>query len=102
MAHSGITGFWIIRHAIVEENARAMLYGVMDVPVCETSLVEQLPTFRGLAQRLPRNAAWRVTPLSRTRRTAEAIFAAGYDPAELAIEPDLQGRRQHGCRRGRA
>ena len=89
MAHNGITGFWIIRHAIVEENARAMLYGVMDVPVCEASLVEQLPTFRGLAQRLPRNAAWRVTPLSRTRRTAEAIFAAGYVPAELTIEPDL-------------
>ena len=30
-----------------------------------------------------------VTPLSRTRRTAEAIFAAGYPPAALAVEPDL-------------
>jgi broad specificity phosphatase PhoE len=30
-----------------------------------------------------------VTPLSRTRRTAEAIFAAGYPHAELDVEPDL-------------
>ena len=29
--------FWLIRHALVEENARAILYGVMDVPLCETS-----------------------------------------------------------------
>ena len=29
------TRFWLIRHAIVDENARAMLYGIMDVPLCE-------------------------------------------------------------------
>ena len=28
------TRFWMIRHAIVEENARAMLYGAMDVALC--------------------------------------------------------------------
>ncbi|MGA9866324.1 MAG: histidine phosphatase family protein, partial [Acetobacteraceae bacterium] len=39
--------------------------------------------------RLPRPAVWLVTPLSRTRRTAEAIFAAGYPPAPLAVEPAL-------------
>ena len=83
------TGFWILRHAIVEENARAELYGIMDVPVCEVSLVEQLPIYRGLARRLPHDAAWRVTPLSRTRRTAEAIFAAGYPRKPLEIEPEL-------------
>jgi broad specificity phosphatase PhoE len=83
------TRFWLIRHAIVDENARAMLYGVMDVPLCETSLLEQEPMYRSLATRLPRPAAWKVTPLSRTRRTAEAIFAAGYPNAELAVEPDL-------------
>ena len=27
------TRFWLIRHALVEENARAMLYGIMDVPL---------------------------------------------------------------------
>ena len=83
------TGFWLIRHAIVDENARAMLYGVMDVPLCETSLLEQAPMYRALAARLPRPAAWKVTPLSRTRRTAEAIFAAGYPHAALEVEPDL-------------
>ena len=32
-----VTGFWLIRHAIVAENARAMLYGTMDVPLCPES-----------------------------------------------------------------
>ncbi len=83
------TGFWILRHAIVEENARAVLYGIMDVAVCEVSLVEQFSIYHGLARRLPHDAAWRVTPLSRTRRTAEAIFAAGYPRKPVEIEPEL-------------
>jgi alpha-ribazole phosphatase len=83
------TRFWLIRHAIVDENARAMLYGVMDVPLCETSLLEQAPMYGALAARLPRPATWKVTPLSRTRRTAEAIFAAGYPMVEPQVEPDL-------------
>ena len=83
------TRFWLIRHAIVDENARAILYGIMDVPLCETSLLEQAPMYRALAARLPRPAAWKVTPLSRTRRTAEAIFAAGYPHTEPDVEADL-------------
>ncbi|WP_428485538.1 histidine phosphatase family protein [Rhodopila sp.] len=83
------TNFWLIRHALVEENARAFLYGVMDVPLCEPTLLEQAPMYRSLAARLPRPAVWLVTPLSRTRRTAETIFAHGYPPASLAVEPDL-------------
>ncbi len=83
------TRFWLIRHALVDENARAILYGVMDVALCEATLLEQEPMYRSLAQRLPREAHWLVTPLSRTRRTAEAIFAAGYPPTGLAVEPDL-------------
>ena len=83
------TRFWLIRHALVAENARAILYGVMDVPLCETTLLEQAPMYRALARRLPRPATWKVTPLSRTRRTAQAIFAAGYPPTELQVEPDL-------------
>lgn len=83
------TSFWLIRHALVEENARAMLYGVMDVPLCETTLVEQAPMYRSLAARLPRPADWVVTPLSRTRRTAETIFAHGYPAMELRVEPGL-------------
>jgi alpha-ribazole phosphatase len=83
------TRFWLIRHAIVDENARAMLYGVMDVPLCETSLLEQAPMYNALAARLPRPAAWKVTPLSRTRRTADAIFAAGYPRVEPEVEAAL-------------
>ena len=83
------TRFWLIRHALVDENARAILYGVMDVALCETTLLEQGPMYRSLAQRLPRPAVWLVSPLTRTRRTAETIFAAGYPPTELVVEPDL-------------
>lgn len=83
------TSFWLIRHALVQENARAFLYGVMDVPLCETTLLEQAPMYRSLAARLPRPADWLVTPLSRTRRTAETIFAHGYPPASLTVEPGL-------------
>jgi alpha-ribazole phosphatase len=83
------TRFWMIRHAIVEENARAMLYGTMDVALCPESLVAQVPQYRRLAAHLPRPASWVVTPLSRTRRTAEALMKAGYPAAPLAVEPDL-------------
>src|ERR1700709_2457516 len=83
------TDFWLIRHALVEENARAFLYGVMDVSLCEATLLEQAPMYRSLAARLPRPADWLVTPLSRTRRTAETIFAHGYPPVELGVEPEL-------------
>ncbi len=82
-----LTGFWLLRHAIVSENARAILYGAMDVEVCPTSLVEHRPMYEALARRLPRPAKWIVTPLSRTRRTALEIFAHGYDEAPLAVEP---------------
>ncbi|HUB12153.1 MAG TPA: histidine phosphatase family protein [Acetobacteraceae bacterium] len=83
------TRFWLIRHALVDENARAILYGVMDVALCEPTLLEQGPMYASLARRLPRQARWLVTPLTRTRRTAEAIFAAGYPPAALTEEPGL-------------
>ncbi len=83
------TRFWLLRHAIVSENARAILYGTMDVELCPSSLVEQQPMYAALARRLPRPATWLVTPLSRTRRTAEAIFAAGYPEQPLAVEPAL-------------
>jgi broad specificity phosphatase PhoE len=83
------TRFWLLRHAIVSENARAVLYGRMDVALCEDSLVHQAPTYRALAARLPRHAVWLVTPLSRTVRTAEAIQRAGYPATEAHIVPGL-------------
>ncbi len=83
------TRFWMIRHALVEENARAMLYGTMDVPLCPEALVADVPMYRALAASLPRPAHWVVTPLSRTRLTAEALFRAGYPEQPLAVEPAL-------------
>ena len=83
------TGFWLIRHAIVAENERARLYGVRDVPLCPQSLVAQVGQYRALAARLPRPAHWVCTPLSRTRRTAEAIGAAGYPLPEMEVVPGL-------------
>jgi alpha-ribazole phosphatase len=84
-----LTRFWLIRHALVDENARAILYGTMDVELCPSTLLEQAPMYRALAARLPRPAVWKVTPLSRTRRTAEAIFAAGYPRMEPEVQPDF-------------
>lgn len=83
------TRFWLIRHALVSENERAMLYGVMDVSLCPDTLVAQVPQYTALAARLPRPAVWGCTPLSRTRRTAEAIFAAGYPAQALVVVPGL-------------
>lgn len=84
-----MTGFWLVRHALVEENARAFLYGTMDVELCPHTLVAQAPHYEALARALPRDADWLVTPLSRTRRTAEAIMRAGYGSRTLAVEPEL-------------
>lgn len=78
-----VTRFWLIRHALVATQSRLTLYGDADVPICEETMASQAPAYRQLADILPRPARWFITPLSRTRRTAEAIFAAGY-PAEPA------------------
>ena len=83
------TRFWLIRHAIVDETSRAVLYGRMDVTLCAASLAAQHDIYRALAARLPRDAVWLVTPLQRTRRTAETILAAGLPPAALQVEPGL-------------
>ena len=85
----GITRFWLIRHALVEQNARLRLYGSLDVPLCPDSLVAQVPMYEALAARLPRDAAWIATPLSRTQRTARAIQEAGYPETAWTIEEDL-------------
>jgi alpha-ribazole phosphatase len=79
----------LVRHGLVERAAHAYHYGVMDVPLCPKDRAARKPAYAALARRLPRPAAWFVTPLARTRQTAEAIFAAGYPATEPRIEPDL-------------
>lgn len=93
------TRFWLIRHALVEEAARKVIYGIMDVPLSEPDIVAAASTYRALADRLPREARWLVSPLSRTRQTAEAIFAAGYPARALAVEAGLIEQNM-GCWQG--
>lgn len=83
------TRFFLIRHALVEPSARLTMYGTMDVGLCDIALAQEAAAYRWLAHRLPTPAQWYVTPLSRTRATAAAIFAAGYPAAELVTEPDM-------------
>lgn len=83
------TSFWLIRHALVEATARTRLYGQRDVHVCDLTMEQQKAAYAALASHLPRPAQWYVTPLSRTRRTAEAIFAGGYPETRLQVEPAL-------------
>jgi broad specificity phosphatase PhoE len=83
------TRFWLIRHAIVAADARTYLYGRRDVPICPESLSAQTDLYRALAARLPRNAAWVVSPLRRTGETALAIGTAGYRLPAPRVEPGL-------------
>ncbi len=83
------TRFWLIRHALVEENARSIVYGTMDVELCPHTLEAQVPMYAALARRLPRPAAWLASPLIRTQKTAAAIFGAGYPEQALTIVPGL-------------
>lgn len=83
------TRFWLIRHALVTPEAQAILYGTLDVGLCSDTLAAETHRYRALARRLPRDAVWLVSPLSRTQITAETIIAAGYGEAAPAIEPSL-------------
>ncbi|MCC7282672.1 MAG: histidine phosphatase family protein [Acetobacteraceae bacterium] len=78
-----MTTIHLIRHAPVAPEFLVNCYGATDVPVAP--VCERISA--GLARVLPRPAAWYVTPLSRTRATAEAIFAAGYDAVGLSLAP---------------
>jgi alpha-ribazole phosphatase len=84
-----ITRFFLVRHALVEPSARLTMYGAMDVGLCQLALTQEAAAYRWLAARLPHPARWCVTPLSRTRATAAAIFAAGYPETPLETQPDL-------------
>lgn len=80
---------FLIRHALVEPSARAVMYGDMDVALCALALAGDAAAYAALAQRLPRPARWVVTPLRRTRHTAAAIFGAGCPEQEPEVEPAL-------------
>jgi alpha-ribazole phosphatase len=60
------TRFWLIRHALVDPEARKFLYGTQDVDICEDTMAAQTDAYAALGRRLPRDAVWLVTPLSRS------------------------------------
>lgn len=64
------TQWWWVRHAPVTAPA-GCIYGQMDVD-CDTT---DERTLCALAETLPRDAVWLITPLRRTHRTFEAIAA---------------------------
>ena len=64
------TRWWWVRHAPVI-NPECMIYGAMDLP-CHTDQVDEL---QHLADMLPHTPHWLITPLMRTRQTADAILA---------------------------
>lgn len=65
-----ITRWWWLRHAPVI-NPRDIIYGQTDIDID----LSDRAALTALAGRLPRGAHWIVTPLRRTRDTAQAIRA---------------------------
>jgi alpha-ribazole phosphatase len=70
MSQPTVTRWWWIRHAPVT-GTHGRVYGQMDV-ACDCS---DTAAFAALAHRVPDDALWIATPLSRTQRTAAAIAA---------------------------
>lgn len=83
------TRFWLVRHAVVAAEDRAVLYGRRDVAICADAQAQQGAAYAALARRLPAPATWYVSPLRRTRDTAEGIANAGYRLPTAVIEPAL-------------
>lgn len=80
------TSLFLVRHApVVGQHGRC--YGTTDVE-CDTT---DAKAFAGLAAILPdETALWTVTPLSRTKRTADAVWASRARPAPAYRNiPDL-------------
>jgi alpha-ribazole phosphatase len=80
------TSVFLVRHApVVGQHGRC--YGITDVD-CDTT---DAKAFAGLASILPgAEALWTITPLSRTKRTADAVWAARNMPAPAyRTVPDL-------------
>lgn len=80
-----VTRWWFVRHAPVT-GMEGRLYGSAEVP-CDTS---DERAFAALAAKLPADALWIVSHLSRTLKTAEAIRAAGLETPEPVVEPDIR------------
>ena len=89
------TRWWWVRHApVVGMDGRA--YGNSEVD-CDVS---DAAAFRVLAERIPGDALWVTSHLSRAKLTAAAIAEAGGFAIEPLVEPDL-GEQNFGHWQGR-
>lgn len=81
------TRWWWVRHAPVI-NPDSLIYGASDLP-CHTDSQEE---FAHLADCLPVTPHWLISPLQRTRQTAEAILAANvtrHGAPEFRVIPEF-------------
>ena len=83
---AGVTRWWLVRHAPVDPAMKGRLYGSADV-ACDTS---DVASFRALAAKLPADALWVTSHLSRAKETAAAIRAAGLDAPDPEIDPEIR------------
>jgi broad specificity phosphatase PhoE len=81
-----VTRWWLVRHAPVI-GAAGRIYGQDDLD-CDCS---DQALFAEVAQQLPQDPVWLVTPLRRTQATAAALRTAGSRTGDGTpeIEPDL-------------
>ncbi|GBR46723.1 histidine phosphatase family protein [Neokomagataea thailandica] len=83
----GVTRFWLIRHAVVEAEARKVMYGALDVALCAETMVKQKAGYHSLARRLPQGALWVSSPLMRAQETAQALRrASGHEQEPLRLD----------------
>lgn len=80
-----MTRWWLVRHAPVP-GMKGRLYGSADV-ACDTS---DAAAFQALAGKLPGDALWLTSHLTRALETAAAIRAAGLNAPEPEIEPEIR------------
>ena len=91
------TRVFLIRHALVTPAARSILYGSMDVALCQMTLRQEAALYRWLAARLPPGSHWVTSQLARTKATAAAIFAGGQldRQQETFPHPEFFAVQQH-------
>lgn len=80
-----VTRWWWVRHAPIAAPNAGRINGNSDVDVA----VDDSRRFQALAARMPRDATWVTSALSRTEKTARAIFAAGVTERPLSRDAEL-------------
>lgn len=81
MTTTGTTRWWLVRHAPVI-GVEGKIYGADDVE-CD---VTDAASFRNLARRLPGDAEWYTSHLTRARLTAQSIRDAGLETPDPIID----------------